>query len=143
MALFLLFATGTAWAQGPTPSGEYRELPGIGSRLAVWMTAQLHLNFAAFVLAVPMFALVIEFVGWRSKEQRFDRLAHEMARLLPPAFSITAILGAMMVFLLFILYPVSNVHGLPDSHLWAQHVGLPTLLHRRDPEPVFLLLLLG
>ncbi|MDP6073179.1 MAG: cytochrome ubiquinol oxidase subunit I [SAR202 cluster bacterium] len=104
-ALLAIVATGTVWAQGPTPSGDYRELPGIGSRLAVWMAAQLHLNFAAFVLAVPMFALVIEFMGWRSKEQRFDRLAHEMARLLPPAFSITAILGAMMVFLLFTLYP--------------------------------------
>jgi cytochrome bd-type quinol oxidase subunit 1 len=69
------------------------------------MAAQLHLNFAAFVLAVPMFALVIEFMGWRRKEKRFDRLAHEMARLLPPAFSITAILGAMMAILLFTLYP--------------------------------------
>ncbi len=104
-ALLLLLGTGTVWAQGPTPSDEYRELPVIGSRLAVWMAAQLHLLFAAFVLAVPMFALVIEFMGWRSKDQRFDRLAHEMARLLPPAFSITAILGALMTFLLFTLYP--------------------------------------
>lgn len=103
--LLLVFGTGTVWAQGPSPLGEYRELPGMGSRTAVWIAAQLHLNFAAFVLAVPMFALVIEFMGWRSKEQRFDRLAHEMARLLPPAFSITATLGALMVFLLFTLYP--------------------------------------
>ena len=62
-SLLLLLGTGTVWAQGPTPSDEYRELPGIGSRLAVWMAAQLHLLFAAFVLAVPMFALVIEFMG--------------------------------------------------------------------------------
>jgi hypothetical protein len=55
-ALLLLLGTGTVWAQGPAPSDEYRELPGIGSRLAVWMAAQLHLLFAAFVLAVPMFA---------------------------------------------------------------------------------------
>ena len=103
--LFLLVGAGTVWAQGPTPPEEYRELPGIGSRLAVWMAAQLHLNFGAFVLAVPMFALVIEFMGWRRKEERLDRLAHEMARLLPPAFSITAILGALMAFLLFTLYP--------------------------------------
>jgi len=104
-ALLLLLGTGTVWAQGPAPTGEYREMAGVGSRLAVWMAAQLHLNFAAFVLAVPMFALVIEFTGWRNKEKRFDRLAHEMARLLPPAFSITAILGAMMAILLFTLYP--------------------------------------
>ncbi|MBI2965198.1 MAG: cytochrome ubiquinol oxidase subunit I, partial [Chloroflexi bacterium] len=104
-ALFFLVGTGTVWAQGPGPAEEYRELPGVGSRLAVWMVAELHLMFAAFVLAVPMFALVIEFMGWRSKEQRLDRLAHEMARLLPPTYSMTAILGAMLVFLLFTLYP--------------------------------------
>ncbi len=103
--LLIVLGTGTVYAQGPTPPGDYRELAGPGSRLAVWMAAQLHMNFAAFVLAVPMFALAIEFMGWRSKEPRFDRLAHEMARLLPPAFSITAILGALMAFLLFTLYP--------------------------------------
>ncbi|MBI4216625.1 MAG: cytochrome ubiquinol oxidase subunit I [Chloroflexi bacterium] len=78
---------------------------GMDSRLAVWIVSQLHLMFAAFVLAVPMFALVIELIGWRSKERRFDLLAHEMARLLPPAYSITAILGATLAFLLFTLYP--------------------------------------
>jgi cytochrome bd-type quinol oxidase subunit 1 len=104
-ALVLLVGAGTVWAQGPPPSEEYRELPGVGSRLAVWMAAQLHLMFAAFVLAVPMFALAIEFMGWRSKEARLDRLAHEMARLLPPAYSITAILGAILGILLFTLYP--------------------------------------
>ncbi len=55
------------------------------------MAAQLHLDFAAFVLAVPMFALVIEYTGWRAAKRnpqlaaRYDWLAHEMARLLPAA----------------------------------------------------------
>jgi len=104
-ALLLVVATKTVWADGPTPTGDYRELPGIGSRLGVWMAAELHLMFGAFVLAVPMFALVIEFAGARSKDQRLDRLAHEMARLLPPAYSMTAILGAVLSFFLFTLYP--------------------------------------
>ena len=86
VAVLLILGTGAVGAQGPTPAGDYRELPGIGSRLGVWVAAELHLMFAAFVLAVPMFALGIEFMGWRRQEQRFDRLAHEMARLLPPAY---------------------------------------------------------
>lgn len=101
---FAAFTGSIAWAEGPdTPA--YRELPLLGNRLGVWVAAQLHLMFAAFVLAVPMFALFIEFMAWRSKDQRLDRLAHEMARLLPPAYSITAILGALLGFMLFTLYP--------------------------------------
>ena len=41
----------------------YRSFPFVGSRVAVWVLAQLHLMFAAFVLAVPIFALIIEFIG--------------------------------------------------------------------------------
>jgi len=101
--LFMLFgASLVAYAQ-------YRDIAGIGSRTAVWIVAQLHLMFAAFVLAVPMFALVIEFMGWRAakadKSARYDWLAHEMARLLPAAYSLTAIMGALLAFLLFTTYP--------------------------------------
>src|SRR2546428_7564076 len=41
----------------------YRAFPLIGSRLAVWAVAQLHLNFAAFILGVPVFAVIIEIIG--------------------------------------------------------------------------------
>lgn len=105
LALALAAGTGSvAWAEGPELPA-YRELPLIGSRLGVWMVAELHLMFAAFVLAVPMFALFIEFMAWRGQDNRLDRLAHEMARLLPPTYSVTAILGALLGFLLFTLYP--------------------------------------
>ena len=78
-------------------------------RLIIWITAQLHLLFAAFVLAVPMFVLIIEVMGLLSKEReqakRYDNLAHEFCRLLTTAFSITAILGAVFTFGLMFLYP--------------------------------------
>ena len=120
-ALLLLLGTGTVWAQGLNPPEEYRELPVIGSRVAVWTAAQLHLMFGAFVLAVPMFALVIEFMGWRRKDQRLDRLAHEMASLLPPAYSITAILGAVLAFLLVSLYPrfMGYLTGIFGPTMWV------------------------
>ena len=34
----------------------YGEFPVIGARAAVWIAAEVHLMFAAFVLGVPMFA---------------------------------------------------------------------------------------
>lgn len=85
--------------------GDYRTFPVVGSRVAVWVIAQLHLMFAAFVLAVPMFALIIEFIGFRSGDKRYDDLAYEFTRLLSVSFAFTASLGALLTFFLFILYP--------------------------------------
>lgn len=84
---------------------DYREFPVIGSRTIVWVVAQLHLMFAAFVLAVPMFALIIEIIGYVTKDERYDHLAYEFVKLLSVSFSFTAALGAMLTFLLLILYP--------------------------------------
>ncbi|MCC7326799.1 MAG: cytochrome ubiquinol oxidase subunit I [Burkholderiales bacterium] len=107
----LLVVAQCVYAQGLPAGPEYRSVLGMDSRLAVWIAAQLHLMFAAFVLAVPMFALFIEYLGWRvaktnpREAQRYDWLAHEMARLLPAAYSLTAITGALLGFLLFTAYP--------------------------------------
>ena len=84
---------------------EYRQFPVIGSRVAVWAVAQLHLLFAAFVLAVPIFALIIEGIGYKTGDQRYDRLAYEFTRLLSVSFSLTATFGAFLTFMLIILYP--------------------------------------
>ena len=109
--LACVLAAETAGAQGLPVSPDYTSPAFIDSRLAVWTAAQLHLLFAAFVLAVPMFAWFIEFLGWRAAKhdsqsaRRYDWLAHEMARLLPAAYSLTAITGALLGFLLFSAYP--------------------------------------
>ena len=50
------------------------------------------------MLAVPIFALIIEFIGYRTKDQRYDRLAHEFTKLLSVSFSLTATFGAMLTF---------------------------------------------
>ena len=84
---------------------EYRAFPIVGSRVIVWIFAELHLMFAAFVLAVPMFALIIELIGYKTGEKRYDDLAYEFTKLLSVAFSFTATLGASLVFLLVFLYP--------------------------------------
>ena len=84
---------------------EYRTFPVVGSRVAIWAVAQLHLLFAAFVLAVPLFAFIIEVIGYKTGDPRYDQLAHEFTRLLSVSFSLTATLGAFLTFMLIILYP--------------------------------------
>ncbi len=83
----------------------YREFPVVGARAAVWITAEVHLMFAAFVLGVPIFAVVTEAIGIFNKEERYDRLAKEFTRLLLVAYSATAIWGAMLTIALITLYP--------------------------------------
>jgi len=110
-AVLLMLGTDLSLAQVTSATPSYAEPARIDSRLTVWIAAQLHLMFAAFVLAVPMFALYIECMGWRlakrdrASAERYDWLAHEMARLLPPAYSLTAITGAFLGFALFAAYP--------------------------------------
>jgi cytochrome bd ubiquinol oxidase subunit I len=89
----------------PYQEETYRRFPVVGSRVAVWVLAQLHLLFAAFVLAVPLFALIIEFIGWLNGDERYDELAHEFTKLLSVSFSLTATFGAFLLFMLVLLYP--------------------------------------
>ncbi|HEY1302587.1 MAG TPA: cytochrome ubiquinol oxidase subunit I [Vicinamibacterales bacterium] len=89
----------------PYAEAEYRRFPIVGSRVAIWAVAQLHLLFAAFVLAVPIFAFIIEVIGYKTGDKRYDRLAYEFTRLLSTSFSLTATFGAFLTFMLIILYP--------------------------------------
>ena len=84
---------------------EYRTFPVVGSRVAIWSVAQLHLLFAAFVLAVPLFAFIIEVIGYKTGDLRYDKLAHEFTKLLSVSFSLTATFGAFLTFMLIALYP--------------------------------------
>ena len=73
--------------------------------MAIWAVAQLHLLFAAFVLAVPIFAVLIEAIGYKTGDKRYDRLAYEFTKLLSVSFSLTATFGAFLTFMLIALYP--------------------------------------
>jgi len=117
--LCLVVTTEIAFAQEGGPPG-YREFPVIGSRVAIWIAGQVHLMFAAFMLGVPMFALVVEYVGVRSGEKRYDDLAREFTKLILVASSTTAVFGAVFTFLLFTLYP-NYMNRLAD-------VFLPTMI---------------
>jgi cytochrome bd-type quinol oxidase subunit 1 len=112
-------------AAKPYVEAEYRAFPKIGSRVAIWIVAQLHLLFAAFVLAVPIFALIIEFIGYRTKDKRYDKLAYEFTKLLSVSFSLTATFGAALTFMLVILYPkFTNYMMSVFSPTFLPYVGL-------------------
>jgi cytochrome bd-type quinol oxidase subunit 1 len=107
LALLLLWPEGLSAAQeGPlTAVDDVRTFFGLNPRKTVWFVAQLHLLFAAFVLGVPIFAVIVEFIGWRTGDRRYDRLAQEFTRLLAAAFATTAALGGLLAFTLYGLYP--------------------------------------
>ncbi|MDQ3698786.1 MAG: cytochrome ubiquinol oxidase subunit I [Gemmatimonadota bacterium] len=86
-------------------AGAYGHFPGVGARGAVWIAAQVHLMFAAFVLGVPMFAMITELIGILAKDSKYDKLSKEFTRLLVFAYSATALWGGLLLFLLTTLYP--------------------------------------
>jgi cytochrome bd-type quinol oxidase subunit 1 len=101
--LAVLVAVEPSVAQGAEQ--QYGDFPLVGPRGAVWIAAQVHLMFAAFVLGVPIFAVVMEAIGMATGEERYDTLSKEFTRLLLVAYSATAIWGAVLVFFLSTLYP--------------------------------------
>jgi cytochrome bd-type quinol oxidase subunit 1 len=104
-ALALHLFPEVAWAQEIAGGRTYGDFPFVGGRVAVWVAAQVHLLFAAFVLGVPMFAVVAEGIGIFGGDSKFDKLAKEFTRLLLVAYSATAIWGAILSFLLITIYP--------------------------------------
>ncbi len=123
----VLVAVHVAGAQEPAVAGprEYGSFPWIGSRTAVWIAAEVHLMFAAFVLGVPMFAVVAEGIGIFGGDERYDRLSKEFTRLLLIAYSATAMWGAVLVFFLTTLYPRFWAHmtEIFEVSMWI-YVGL-------------------
>jgi cytochrome bd-type quinol oxidase subunit 1 len=109
----------------------YREFPLIGARHAIWIVAQLMLLFAAFILAVPVFAVIIEAMGHFKGDQRYDQLARDFASLLPTAYMVTALLGALFSLLSFSLYPkfTGYMSGIfkPTIYLFFSLVFLETV----------------
>jgi len=99
-------AEATAYAPAPKLTArDYPTVAGINGRLAVWIFAQLHLWFAAFVLAVPIFVFIIEVIGMRTRDKRYDDMAYEFIKVAITAYSLTAILGGGLLFSLILFYP--------------------------------------
>lgn len=97
-----------AEAYPPAPElkpGDYPRAGFINGRVLVWLVAQLHLWFAAFVLAVPIFVFIIEAIGMATKNERYDVMAYEFIRVSVAAFAVTALSGGVFALALIFFYP--------------------------------------
>lgn len=101
-ALLVLFG-GVAYAQ--TPGMSTVEFPYTGNRTAVWIIAQLHTLFGAFILGAPIFIVISEWLGYRKQDLRYDRLAKEVTKVTVILFSMTALTGGLFIFVLLATYP--------------------------------------
>src|SRR3990167_3046306 len=105
---------------------DYPQVKYINGRIMTWMAAQLHLWFAAFVLAVPIFVFIIEAIGMATKDKRYDKLAYEFIKVSLTAYSITAVFGGLLLFTLVVFYP--------DFMKYMANIFSPTFL---DQGPLF------
>ncbi len=93
-------------APAPQPTAaDYPTVKYISNRTLVWGFAQMHLFLAAFVLAVPLFVLSIEYAGVVTGDERYDRMAHEFMKISMAAYSFTALTGGGLTLALFLFYP--------------------------------------
>ncbi len=102
VALVALFS-GAAYAQAPGAAPV--EFPYTGNRTAVWIVAQLHILFAAFILGAPIFVVISEWLGYRKQDPRYDRLAKEVTKVTMILYSMTALTGGLFIFVLLATYP--------------------------------------
>jgi cytochrome bd ubiquinol oxidase subunit I len=99
--------------QGPAaPSPQetvYSHIGEFDSRLLVWFVTQLHTYFGGFVLALPIFCMLLEFLGLSTKNPalalRYDGLARDLAKVALLALSVTAVLGTVMLGIFLSFYP--------------------------------------
>lgn len=94
----------------PTPQETvYPQVGSLDSRLLVWFVTQQHTYFGGFVLALPLFCALLEFLGLITKKPalalRYDGLARDLAKVAVLAMSVTALIGSLMLTMFIMLYP--------------------------------------
>ena len=96
----------------PAPSPRetvYSHIGSFDSRLLVWFVTQQHTYFGGFVLALPIFCVLLEFLGLSSRKPalalRYDGLARDLAKVALLALSVTAVVGSLMLGMFISFYP--------------------------------------
>jgi len=96
----------------PAPSPQetvYSRIGSLDSRLLVWFVTQQHTYFGGFVLALPIFCVLLEFLGLSSRKPalalRYDGLARDLAKVALLALSVTAVVGCLMLGMFLSFYP--------------------------------------
>jgi cytochrome bd ubiquinol oxidase subunit I len=105
LILLGLVIGGAAVAYAQVPPAPPAEFPYAGNRTGVWVVAQLHILFAAFILGAPIFAVVSEWLGYKNQDPKYDRLAKEVTKVTVILYSMTALTGGLFIFVLLATYP--------------------------------------
>ncbi len=105
VVLLGLVLGGLAIASAQVPPPPAVEFPYTGNRTGVWIVAQLHILFAAFILGAPIFAVVSEWLGYKNQDPKYDRLAKEVTKVTVILYSMTALTGGLFIFVLLATYP--------------------------------------
>ena len=100
-----MLVAGVTVAYAQVPDAPPAEIPYLGNRTGVWIVAQLHILFAAFILGAPIFAVVSEWLGYKNQDPRYDRLAKEVTKITVILYSMTALTGGLFIFVLLATYP--------------------------------------
>src|SRR3972149_11443145 len=103
VVILSILAGAVVYAQVPEP--KRIQFPYLGNRTAVWIVAQLHILFAAFILGAPIFVVISEWMGYRKQEPRYDRLAKEVTKVTVILYSMTVLTGGLFIFVLLATYP--------------------------------------
>ncbi len=103
--VFGLLLGGAALAYGQVPDAPTVNFPYAGNRTAVWVVANLHILFAAFILGAPIFVVVAEWLGYKNNDPKYDRLAKEVIKVTVILYSMTALTGGLFLFVLLGTYP--------------------------------------
>ncbi|MFM8552697.1 MAG: cytochrome ubiquinol oxidase subunit I [Nitrospiraceae bacterium] len=108
----IYYKTGGTPIGPPAPAADETRYPRYGSfdnRTFVWFVTQQHTYFGGFVLALPIFCVIIELIGLFTRDKtvaaRYDALARDFLRVSLLALSLTAVVGSLMLSMFLWLYP--------------------------------------
>src|SRR5437660_6735053 len=110
-------------------AADYPRYGNVANRLAILVVTPQHTYFGGFVLALPIFCLIIEVMGLLTRDPvadvRDDTLARDFLRISLIAFSISSLLGVTLVGARLPFYPAffRYITGVFESTMGIYAVG--------------------
>jgi cytochrome d ubiquinol oxidase subunit I len=77
----------------------------IANRLAIAITASVHVLFATFIVGGMLMGAMTESIGVLTRDDRYERASHSIARTLVLMSAAVAFMGVVLVLFLTILWP--------------------------------------
>jgi len=114
------------------------------SRVLIWSVNQQHLYYSSFVLAVPIFCMVIELLEvltkGRALGKRYDRSVYAFIEISLTAYPLAAILGGILLLTFLTLCPAFFGYF---SSIFVRDACVRTAICGGERNPLHLLLRLG